>query len=206
VTHDDKVRVVAAVLGAFSTPDGPTAWSDEEIAFFSGLYAGKWPTGNQTFDRVAVALVRELRLFDAPAPVQPVAPRELTEAEIEECALAGAIAIDADEVFLSEKGRRRDSLLGSATAVLDDREEEVDIDDRGDYANFCTAVLAKAAEIRARPPAAPQPAPGATVDEVMAAVEVLDGCAIDENRLRAALSTLSPAQLRGMLTAIGDTK
>ena len=68
VDHERAIRIVASVLGAFSTPYGPVEWSDAEIAFFTGLYDGKWPTGNQSFDRVAIALVRALGLVE----VRPV--------------------------------------------------------------------------------------------------------------------------------------
>jgi len=51
-----------------------------------------------------------------------------------------------------------------------------------------------------------QPAPSATVDEVIDAVRYNGRGMVVTDRLRAALSTLSPAQLRGMVDAIGGGK
>lgn len=62
----DGVRITGEVLGAFSQMPGPLAWTDAELAFLRGLYDDRWPTGNQTFDRVAVALARQLGLLETP--------------------------------------------------------------------------------------------------------------------------------------------
>lgn len=209
-----------------------------------------------------------------PAPVQPVAPRELTPAEVEECARAGWEAVPSsgsDGAGWTGYGVDREWWTRLARWTM--RQEPGALG----FGAFDYAVLAKAAEIRARPPAEPQPAPSedrdtslayacgavaaaavaivdptqpsdvvfrvvrdalaangatqpapdswhdaaawieawgpsvteqpapsATVDEVMAAVKPSWEGAVD--RLRRALSALSPAQLRGMVDAIGGAK
>lgn len=84
----------------------------------------------------------------------PAALVKLTAPEIERCALAGAIAVDFDEVFLRDRGWRRDALIHGAECALDGRIDEIDISDISDRATFVDAVLAAAAAIRQRKQAA----------------------------------------------------
>jgi len=117
-----------------------------------------------------------------PAPVQPVAPRE-------------------------SDAQRFERLYGEQLNYGIKLQRIIEAFARGDELPYPDLHHHRIlAEIRARPPAVPQPAPSATVDEVYAALMRKDGRGIGHYALRRALSTLSPAQLRGMVDAIGGGK
>lgn len=214
-------------------PDGSWhVWSDKDHMLAEGRSGGHaaadaWIRANP--DKVPAAL--------PPAPVQPVAPRELTDKE--RCADCGKAAVMTHQCGAPCCHRCHVAyhlMAGSGCAawagrkllaeVTGEATDDDGTDDSGgaygqalnaiqEARGYCStpgiawldearACVVRFAEIRARPPAVPQPAPGATVDEVMAAVKPSWEGAVD--RLRRALSTLSPAQLRGMVDAIGGGK